>query len=81
MSCNGWSNKETWLVNLWIGDSLQAQLEDGLEISAGYIEELVDEIVSESINSSGFITDMLNCALGEINYREIASHYVNKEKE
>jgi len=79
MSCNGWSNKETWLVNLWIGDSLQAQLEDGLEISAGYIEELVDEIVSESINSSGFITDMLNCALGEINYREIASHYINEE--
>jgi len=81
MSYNGWSNKETWLVNLWIGDSLQAQLEDGLEISAEYIEELVDEIASESINSSGFITDMLNCALGEINYREIASHYVNKEKE
>lgn len=73
MTYNGWTNKETWLVNLWLGDSLQCDLEDGQEIDAIYIEVLVDEMVEDSAN--GLITDLLNCALGKINYHEIASHY------
>lgn len=82
MAYNGWTNKETWLVNLWLGDMLQCDLEDGQEIDASYVEVLVDELVEhESSGYSGFLTDMLNCALGEINYHEIASHYEIEESE
>lgn len=71
MSYNGWTNKETWLVNLWLGNLIYAE---------GYkepneIESLVDEMACallDSPDSNGFLTDMLNCALGEINYHELA---------
>ena len=77
MAYNGWTNKETWLVNLWLGDMLQCEIEDGLEITPDYVESVVDEMASAALESgaNGFITDLLNCALGEIDYHEIASHY------
>jgi hypothetical protein len=63
--CNGWKNRETWLVNLWFGDTLAAMQDDGDNISADYIETLV--------NRHGFIMDMMD--LGAIDYDELASHY------
>lgn len=77
MEYNGWTNKETWLVNLWLGDMFQADLDDGQEIDESYIESVVYEMASAALEegANGFITDLLNCALGEINYREIAKHY------
>jgi len=80
---NGWTNKETWLVNLWLGDCLDADADSSIEITPEYIEEMVDEIVSATLEdgANGFITDLLNCALGEINYHEIAELYVREKKE
>ena len=73
MQYNGWNNKETWLVNLWLGDMLQCDLEDGIDITPDYIETLVDEMTTNIDN--GLINDLLNCALGSIDYYEIAKHY------
>ena len=81
MDYNGWTNKETWLVNIWLDDMLQSYFDEGQEISVGFIEMLVDEMASELAETSGFITDLLNCSLGEINYHEIASHYETEESE
>jgi len=80
MAYNGWTNKETWLVNLWLGDGLTMDQEAGFEVTADYIEQLVDDMVDgaldqEAGNFSGFVIDVLNCALGEIDYNEIAKHY------
>jgi len=78
MPYNGWSNKETWLVNLWLGDMFTMdQEEEGIEITEDYIESQVECFV-EQLNPEGFMADMLNCALGEINYHEIANHYINQ---
>jgi hypothetical protein len=79
MRYNGWTNKETWLVNLWLGDMLHADIDDRQEIDESYIESLVDEMASAALEdgANGFITDILNCALGEINYQELASHYAD----
>ena len=79
---NGWTNKETWLVNLWIGDSLTMDQEAGFEITADYIEQMVDEMASALLDgpdANGFMTDLFNCALGEIDYDELASHYEEDE--
>ena len=80
MAYNGWKNKETWLVNLWLGDGLTMDQEAGHEITAEYIEQTVDDMVEQAMdqgarNVNGFVTDLLNCALGEIDYHEIADHY------
>jgi hypothetical protein len=85
MSYNGWKNKETWLVNLWLGDSLTMDQEAGCEINAAYIELMVEVFVEECSpdanygEMNGFIADLLNCALGEIDYDELASHYEEDE--
>ncbi len=82
MAYNGWKNKETWLVNLWLGDSLAMDQESGYEITADYIEQLVDDMVCESMASpNGFVADLLNCALGEIDFDELAEHYEEEEED
>jgi hypothetical protein len=79
MSYNGWTNKETWLVNLWLGDYFTGMQGQGDDITADVMREVVDEMASAALEegANGFITDMLNCALGEINYEELAAHYVD----
>lgn len=72
MSYNGWKNKETWLVNLWLGDVFTMDQEEGLKITADYIEEQVEMQVENSGGFEGFMLDLLNCALGEIDYHELA---------
>ena len=80
MSYNGWSNKETWLVNLWLGDVFTMDQEEGLKITADYIEEQVEMQIENSGGFEGFMLDLLNCALGEINYHEIAEQYEQEEE-
>ena len=77
---NGWKNKETWLVNLWFGDYFTDLQEEGQNITEDYIREMVEEFTADKLEGNGFLVDMLNCALGEIDYRELAAHYVAEEE-
>ena len=84
MSYNGWSNKETWLVQLWLGDMFTVDQESGHEITAEYIKQTVDVMVDQAMDQgardfNGFVVDLLNCALCEIDYHELASHYEEDE--
>jgi hypothetical protein len=77
---NGWKNKETWLVNLWLGDELAMMQEDGYSIGPDAIEELVQVALGDidaKNGEAGFLRDLLNCALGEIDYRELAANYAD----
>ncbi len=76
---NGWSNKETWLVQLWLGDVLDADKEEGATITPDHIEALVDQMMYRFEDESGFVRDIMNCALCEIDYHELASHYEEDE--
>ena len=77
MAYNGWKNKETWLVNLWLSDLLGMYEEEGVPVTEDNIEELVENIIETELHNmeNGFIRDLLNCSLGEIDYRELAKHY------
>ena len=79
---NGWKNYETWLTNLWHGDSLneyylelfrEGNLTNPVEADdvKDYIESLIFEDV---LPESGFIADLVNGAMSEVDWREIASH-------
>ena len=75
---NGWKNKETWLVNLWLGDSLALDYDAFVNITPEYIEALVVEMVEQVTRGSdheNLIIDLLNSALSAIDYRELAAHY------
>jgi hypothetical protein len=56
--------------------------EAGHDITAAYIKQIVDEMASALLDgpdANGFMTDLFNCALGEIDYAELASHYEEDE--
>jgi hypothetical protein len=72
---NGWKNKETWLVGVWFGDMLAEDQEEGQTIDAEYIQNLVEMWVDEFGPGAGFCSDIFNCALYEIDYRELEEHY------
>lgn len=72
---NGWSNKETWLVNLWLGDMLVMDQESGIAITPDYIESIVDSMVDREEIKNGFLRDLLSHSYCGINYRELAEHY------
>ena len=75
-SFNGWENKETWLVNVWLGDDLQAHKDEGEALTADYMEALVDDMATDvQYGPSGLLSDLLNTALGEINYWELEQSY------
>ena len=83
MSFNGWENKETWLVNMWLGDDLQAHKDEGEPLTADYIEAIVDDMASVHEHSgtfNGLLSDLLSTAIGEINYRELEQHYREDEE-
>jgi hypothetical protein len=87
---NGWTNYETWLCNLWFDnfeftdmldmfdgvkdkDDIRIRIED-------YIKEYVEEFVESYLapgDTHGFIHDMLNSSIQEIDFRDIAEHYVD----
>lgn len=87
---NGWTNYETWLCNMWFDNfefSEMLDMFDGCEDKGDilntiedYIKNYVEEFVEYSLapgDAHGFIHDMLNSAIQEIDFRDIAEHYVD----
>jgi hypothetical protein len=68
MSYNGWTNRETWLVNVWFNPE---SVED-VEIAQATIEEAHDEIPD-------FLKDF--CNISAINWDELKSHFEEEEEE
>ena len=89
-SYNGWTNYETWLTNLYFTDftsHFEEMTEEGqfdemdddeiLDCCTDYIEQCVDDLVSYSVTTTdNFISDIIGSFIGEVNFKEIASHYV-----
>lgn len=85
---SGWYNYETWNCALWIGNEQGTQSDtlmivedngkDGLE--DGTTAEALKEYVEENMmpqDVQGFAADMLNSAMGEVNWQEIAENFAS----
>ncbi len=79
---NGWTNYETWRVNLEIFDGLdpydhfsddQETLSDNLH---DYLKDMATEIV-ESDGAKGLAHDYAMAFLQAVNWHEIARHMIN----
>lgn len=82
---NGWSNRETWLVGLWMNDTMfeyfKEQYADG-DIALNEVKDFVlDEIDHETRIKSGLAQDLLNHALAGVNWRELEVHLNDSLKE
>lgn len=84
MSYNGWKNWETWNVNLWLDDSGICEecvqdagnVWDGADAIREYVESLQDDFMGDVW---GMFTDLINAALRDVDWREIAEHHKPEE--
>ena len=94
---NGWANYETWVVNLWMdnekgqqdywADEVQAALkqEDPASHLADRIqdehEEACQQMLSQANFQQGPFADLLNGALSEVRWREIAQFWIDNHRD
>jgi hypothetical protein len=83
ISCNGWRNAATWTVNLWFGDGWAEMASEGMDITADYCREQVEEMIEERLGSAqsgidGFIWDMLD--LSAVDWDALAAHHAPIEE-
>ena len=69
MSYNGWTNRETWLVNVWFNPESR----DDVEFARSIIDEQYDAI------PDGVIKDMID--INAINWDELMGHFEEQEEE
>ena len=89
---NGWTNWETWVVNLWIdndqnlyeyyGDMAHAEVSKDKETATFNLSLTLQEQFDEWMPEiEGLYLDLLNGAMREINWHEIARHLVERVEE
>lgn len=80
---NGWATYETWLVNLWLTDSPHTEelirewakeMED-YEL-ARTLEDYVDDMADEENIYNGLIQDLIKSAMSDVDWEELAQHYI-----
>ncbi len=79
---NGWTNYETWLVNMWYGDIFNDMAENGETVDAEYIQYFVEEMLESdgALPQYGFAADIMNAALREVDWDDLAEHYRVEEE-
>ena len=83
---NGWTNKQTWNINLGYSEVFvnmaEEQEYDDLEHMADSFESIVNELEFEGLRSCSLAHQAVGEYLDRVNWEEIASHYfVEKEEE
>ena len=48
-----------------------------MEFLTSYISDMADEFLAEDMPKRGFLADVCSMAMREVNYREIAEHYID----
>ena len=73
-SYNGWTNYETWLVNIWLTNDpgTYSAARWAAVDNADALREWVTEWVTESVPASSLTADLLGAALSEVDWHEIA---------
>lgn len=69
MSYNGWSNRETWLVNVWFNPESKEDVQSAKEI----LEE------QHGAMENGVLKDMLSIA--SIDWNQLESYFDDEENE
>lgn len=71
---NGWTNYETWRINLELFDDVFSQFEDQDGVTAEQIQELAEEMILNSAgsNTDTLVVDYAMAFINPVNWHEIA---------
>lgn len=82
---NGWTNKQTWNINLSYGEIFANMAEeqeyDDCAHMADSFESLVNELEFEGLRSCSLAHQAVGEYLDQVNWEEIASHYFEEKEE
>ena len=69
---NGWSNRETWLINLWnVFEGYQDDFNDVYEFSQ-FMKNEFEELCPPIVFESSVFADLFGGAISNINWYELA---------
>lgn len=78
MECNGWKNRETWLVNLWYMDGMPDYFAE-MDVFHVEHEELRDAVMyiaeeCEALSQlkPGLLSDFISGCWADVDWRELA---------
>jgi hypothetical protein len=91
---NGWSNYETWCVNLWLTNE-EGSYHECVRLAEEAFEDVKDDDVTDAPSSlarsleslvdemtpdipTGFASDLLRSALSSVDYYEIAEAFLDE---
>jgi len=77
---NGWANYETWAVKLWLDNdeglyNMQREMAEAVNRDKYELARAVKDFIEENnplADTADLYTDLLNAAIGEADYYEIA---------
>ena len=80
---NGWTNYETWLVNLWLdndgGSNYYREIAQENELDTYDLSKVIKETIeADQPESTGMYADMIGAAISKVNFFEIAEHYTEE---
>ena len=94
---NGWKNKETWLVNVWLNNDYDlykhyiSTLTEIVEKQSNVLytnrlvidelKEIVWEIYRDEHRESGLINDLIETSLSNVDWSRLAEHYIEEIQE
>jgi len=94
---NGWTNKETWLVNVWLNNDYDlykhyiSTLTEIVEKQSNVLytnrlvidelKEIVWEIYREEHREFGLINDLIETSLNNVDWSILAEHYIEEIQE
>ena len=82
---NGWTNKPTWIVNLWLtNDEATAYVLNEIANGSMHVHNAADRLkawVEELVPSSGMASDLLSWSLAYVEWREIVESHREEEEE
>ena len=75
---NGWTNYETWRVNLEIFDGYET---DGQRVDEEYLKDMAEEIVLGGVDEQLLAHSYAHAFMSDVNWHEIAEHINDEIKE
>jgi hypothetical protein len=76
MAYNGYTNHETWLVNLWMEEPLRELIQSDEMINNKHMYDLVYKYIEmENKNPASLRKDLIGSALSSVNWRELYDLY------